>query len=179
MRFAIQPFNTYSKGFAYSDRADYLSYFPNPKIPKADQAFVMEGDFKDSFIKILGGLLVDHQTFVISEIDSAGNTVRYLCAFNLLSGALALEGTNPYELAVYIPRIKSQYYRPAPTVLSFDNNLYDIRDENSIINVMKDFYQNDNVIGYQRISPKEKEFRIWTAICKSTVFINDFFRKSL
>ena len=153
--------------------------FPNPKNSKADQTFVMEGNFKDSFIKILGGLLVDHQTFVISEIDSSGNTVKYLCAFNLLSGALALEDTNPNKLSLYIPRPKVQNYIPAPTILSFDNSLYDITDENSIINVMNDFYHNDNVIGYQRISPKVDEFTVWETVCKSMVLINDFFRKSL
>lgn len=178
-RIAIQPFKTYHDGLAYSDRAAYLTYFPNPKNADADQTFIMEGNFKDSFIKILGGLLVDHQTFVISEIDSAGRVVKYLCAFNLLSGALALKATNPNKLDLYIPRPSTTRYPSAPTITSFDSSLYDISDENSIVNVMKDFYENDNVIGYQRISPRSDEFTVWSKVCKSMMLINDFFKKRL
>ena len=135
----------------------------------------MESNFKDSFIKILGGLLVDHQTFVISEIDSAGNAVRYLCAFNLLSGALALKATNPNKLALYVPRPPVTGYISAPTIISFDSSLYDIADPNSIVNVMKDFYESNNAIGYQRISPRENEFLVWSTVCGSLMFIRDFF----
>ena len=86
-----------------------------------------------------------------------------------------MEATNPNELSLYIPRPPTDRYPPAPTVVSFDGSLYDISDENSIINVMKDFYENNNAIGYQRISPRADEFTVWSTVCESMAFIKDFF----
>ncbi len=87
-KLGIHPFNTYYSGFAFSQRKDskgnlpYLSFFPSPDNALANQVFLLGkedfSNFGDSYIKILGGLLVDHQTFVIEEIDSSGRFVRYL-----------------------------------------------------------------------------------------------------
>ena len=177
-KIAIQPFNTYSSGFAYSTRADFLSFFPDPENTKADQAFILDGNdlnsFKNSFIKILGGLLVDHQTFVISEVDTNGKTVKHLCAFNLLFGALGLDSNNP-RLGLYVPRPKTSRYISAPIIDSFDNTLYDENDPNRIINIMREFCEYYNLIGYQRIGDRRQELTIWFDICNSLMFIRDFF----
>ncbi|KKL14576.1 hypothetical protein LCGC14_2514280 [marine sediment metagenome] len=159
-KLGIHPFNTYSSGFAFSQRPDsrgnlpYLSFFPSPDNALASQVFSLGkedfSNFGDSYIKILGGLLVDHQTFVIEEIDSSGGFVRHLIAFNIF-GTLALESDLENNIGLYIPRPHTSQYFSSPSITSFDDSLYNTADPNSIVNILKEFYENNNLIGYQRI----------------------------
>jgi len=183
-KLGIYPFNTYSSGFAFSQRPDsrgnlpYLSFFPSPENALADQVFFLGkedfNNFGDSYIKILGGLLVDYQTFVIEEIDDSGKTVKYLIAFNIF-GALALETDIENNIGLYVPRPQTFGYVSAPSVTSFDNSLYNKADPNSIVNILKEFYENNNLIGYQRIGDRRKELEAWIRICNSIMFIRNMF----
>lgn len=178
-RIEIRPFNTFAKGFAYSKRTNYLSFFPFPTdVKTGDQRFILDGrteegykDFKDNYKIFLGGLLVDHQTFVISEIDDDDNVIRYLCAFNLLQGALDLDPNS--KLGTYIPwsdAVPSQYIL-APTIENFDETLYNFEDPKSIINIIKAFHENNKLIGYQRVGDRREELRIWIEICSRLYYI--------
>lgn len=184
-RIEIRPFNTFGKGFAYAKRS-YMSFYPDSDNPRTgDQRFILDGRsdkdlnrFKDDYKKVLGGLLVDHQTFVISEIDKDGNVVRHLCAFNLLQGALDLDIKS--ELGTYISWVDADKYQYgiAPIVESFDSTLYNNKDPDSIINIMKAFQENDKLIGYQRVgtgSERKKELLIWMEICSKLPYIEGIF----
>lgn len=185
-RIFIQPLNTYADGLAYQVRNDpnnpgnyyYLPFFPDPENAVADQTFVLERTnlrgFKDSFIKILGGLLVDHQTYVIYKLKADGKK-EGICAFNLLVGALSLDADNPQGLALYVPRPARTGYVSAPAIESFNGKLYDENEEVNILDVMNSFYTSGALIGYQRIGDKIEEFNTWVKICSSLAFINDFF----
>ncbi len=106
--------------------------------------------------------MVDHQTFVISEIDENGNVVKQLCAFNLLQGALDLDPNS--ELGLYVPLDTTSNYQGAPRITEFDETLYDKNDINSIINIMKAFRENNVLIGYQRVQDKNQEMIMWITI---------------
>ncbi len=173
----ICPFTTYFDGFAYSRRASYLTFFPDAENTGADQIFILNqeslADFTDDFIKILGGLLVDHQTFVLRETDSSGSLVQDLCAFNLLFGALSLSSSEGLNL--YNSRPQTQDYVSAPVVANFDLSLYDSSDTDSIVNVMNSFKENGVLIGYQRIGDRRREQSEFTKICKNLMFIRYLF----
>jgi len=185
-RIFIQPLNTYANGLAYQVRKDpnnpgyyyYLPFFPDPENAVADQTFILEGTnlrgFRDSFIKILGGLLVDHQTYVIYKLKADGKK-EGICAFNLLAGALSLDADNPQGLALYVSRPARTGYISAPAIESFNGKIYDEDEEVNILDVMNSFYTSGALIGYQRIGDKIEEFNTWVEICNSLAFINDFF----
>jgi len=145
--------------------------------PRGDQMFILDGDnlgdFKEEYKKLLGGLLVDHQTFLINEIDADGNLVRHLCAFNLLGGALKEE----YFEDPLTP-VRPSDYILAPKIPkgSFDKTLYDETDPNSIINVINAFKENGVLIGYQRegansLDRKQYEYPLWMRTCTSLAYI--------
>jgi hypothetical protein len=173
----IRPFTTYTDGFAYSDRATYLSFFPNAEDSSIEQVFLLDSSnvmtFGEKFIKILGGLLLDHQTFVLSEVDSHGNVVKYLCAFNLLSGALRLESKDGLNL--YIPKPTTTDFISAPDVTAFDLALYDSSNPASILNIMNSFKEDKLLIGYHRVGDRRLEGRNFKEICESLSFIRDLF----
>ena len=169
----IQAFHTYSSGLAYSKRSNvrYLSFFPDAENPNNPQKFILDGknleDFKASYKKMLGGLLVDHQTYIISARDGQGN-IQYLCAFNLLFGAINIEN--------YIPRPKTIDYVSAPEIKFFDESLYDEADPNNIIHIMNAFRENDGLIGYQRYGASMSEERrnemiLWDSTCTKLYYI--------
>ncbi len=175
-RIEIRPFNTYAKGFAYSTRKigevrQNLPYFPDPlNTPGYDQRYVLDGrninnirfENINDYKKILGGLLVDHQTFVISEIDENGNIVKNLCAFNLLQGALDLDPNS--ELGLYVTLDTTLNYQGAPKITEFDETLYNKNNLNNIINIMKALKENNGLIGYQRVQDKNQEMITWITI---------------
>ena len=130
-------------------------------------------NFGENFIKILGGLLVDHQTFVLSEVDSHGNVVKYYCAFNLLSGALSL--TSEDGLNLYTPRPTEVDLVSAPTIATFDSALYDNSDSDSILNIMNSFKKDSLLIGYHRIGDRYLEESTFNEICGSLAFIKYLF----
>ncbi len=169
----IQPYHTYSSGLAYSRRSSvrYLSFFPNAENLNDPQKFILDGknleNFKGSYKKILGGLLVDHQTYIISAKDGQGN-IQYLCAFNLLFGAI--------DINHYVPRPITIDYVSAPEIKSFDESLYDETNPNSIINIMNSFRENDVLIGYQRYGAsmsdeRRNEMILWDSTCTRLYYI--------
>ena len=118
--------------------------------------------------------MVDQHTFVIVEVDGSGNFIRHLVAFNKF-GALNLDPKPNSGVQLYVPRPSGKSDVGAPTVTDFDETLYDIKDPNSIVNILKGFYENNNLISYQRIQDRVEEFEIWEDICNSLFFIRDFF----
>ncbi len=172
----IHPYYVYKYGFAYKKEArmKYLDYFPDMNNPKGEQKFVLDGDnlgaFKDDYKKLLGGLLIDYQIFLISSKDEQGNTI-YLCAFNLLDGAIGegffkSQGTRPWEF-VYAPIIQDN---------TFDKDLYDTTNPDSLVNIMNAFLENEVLLGYQRIGNrplerKEREYPVWIYTCTSMPYI--------
>jgi len=107
------------------------------------------------------------------EVDSEGNHIKYLCGFNLLSGALHLDST--HSLGLYVPRPYTSNYISAPIINSFDDTLYDADDPNSIVAIMNSFSGNNNIIGYQRIGDRREELTKWIITCNSLTYIRDLF----
>jgi hypothetical protein len=187
-RLEIRPYKTYISGLAYSKRSTnkYLDFFPDANNPQSgDQHFILDGringfnlkEFNEGFKSLLGGLLVDHQTFVINEINDKGEIVGYLCAFNLLIGALGLDPNNK-DVHLYIPRPTTTGYVSAPIIESFDVSLYNTENPNNVINVMKQF--QNVLIGYQRVGASQSEERmseitLWKQICNRLSYIFDAF----
>jgi len=165
------------------ESTQYLSYFPNPdNIRGFDQKFLLDGKdvnnikFENDYDyqKILGGLLVDHQTFVITQIDESGNVIKHMCVFNLLQGALSLDPKS--GLGQYVARETTTYYQGAPQVVAFDETLYDEADSNSIISVMKSFKDNNVLIGYQRLKDRSQELSMWLDISSQLLWIRNAFK---
>ncbi len=97
-----------------------------------------------------------------------------MVAFNIF-GALNLDPKPNSGVQLYVPRPRTKDQVSAPTVTAFDDTLYDAKDPNSIVNILRGFYENNNLISYQRIGDKAKEFEVWKDICNSLMFIRDFF----
>ena len=183
----IRPFNTFSEGFGYGTiirdgRSQYLPFFPDPlNTPGFNQRFLLDGrdenniqfGHENDYKKILGGLLVDHQTFLITEIDENGNFIQHLCAFNLLQGALSLDPES--RLGLYIPHETSYRLQGAPIVTSFDNNLYDNENPDNVISIMSAFRENNVLIGYQRFKDRQQELELWLDVCSRLYYINNAF----
>lgn len=109
--------------------------------------------------------------YIISTKDAQGN-IQYLCAFNLLFGAIDIEH--------YVPRPIIIGYVSAPEVKSFDKSLYDETDPNNIIHIMNAFGENDVLIGYQRSGAsmsdeRRNEMILWDSTCTRLYYIENAF----
>ncbi|MFX1481338.1 MAG: hypothetical protein ACFFCI_24925 [Promethearchaeota archaeon] len=175
----IRPYKTYYFGLAYYLDAIYLDYFPDMNAPRNDQWFTLDGrssrslrGFREDYKKLLGGLLVDHQSFLISEVDGKGNLIQHLCAFNLLEGGLSEEYFQDYPA-------QSHYYLADKNDVSDDE--FDKVIMLQLAEVMNQFYYDDAIIGYERIGGntaaqrRMHEYPLWISICTALPFIHYMF----
>ena len=163
----IRPFKTYKYGLAYNTKVSFLDYFPDMNDPENPiQYFTLDGrsskslkTFKEDYKKMLGGLLVDHQSFLISEVDENGNLIKHIGAFNLIEGVLSES---------YFQYFSDQKdYVLAPII---SDGAFDEITMEQLHLVMNQFYIDHAIISHERI--KNNEYLLWMAICTALSFIN-------
>ena len=139
-----------------------------------NQFFTLDGrssrslrSFREDYKKLLGGLLVDHQSFLISEVDEEGDVIQHLCAFNLLEGALSEEYFQDFTYN------KDNFFAPTISDGELDKAIMQ-----QIAEVLNQFYSDDAIIGYERIggnSPAQRmtiEYPLWISICTALPYIH-------
>lgn len=169
------PLSLYSGGYAISTRTP-STFVPTQKstissifgtetydVYRFSKNHLDDGTLNENFAKVLGGLLVEHQTFVVKVKDG-----DYLCAINLLDGAISLNN--------YIIQPKTQHYQIAPYIASFSGDLYTTDDNELNINTIMNHF-SEHLINYQRIQDKEEELATWLELCNNLHFISSAFEK--
>lgn len=171
----IRPFKTYKIGLQYHKEAVYLDYFPEMNNAKdGNQFFTLDGRssesliaFREDYKKLLGGLLVDHQSFLISEVNEDGSLKKYIGAFNLIEGVLSEK--------YFQPSGKQRDYELAPII---NDGTFDENTMEQLNIVMNQFHSDYAIISYERVGGntpkgrKNNEYPMWMSICTALPFIN-------
>ncbi len=156
-------------------KSNYLDYFPDMNAPSnPNQFFTLDGRtsgslkmFRQDYKKMLGGLLVDYQSFLISEVDENGDLIQYVGAFNLVEGVLSeryFQQSGSQRGLILAPTISDGNFNGAIML--------------QLSKVMNQFYNDYAIISHERVggnsgtARKINEYPLWMSICTTLPFIN-------
>ena len=174
-RLLLYPVHLRVKGYAiYSDSK--LTYYPDPnsafkKLDNTDNGrcytidFNGLNSFNDDFIKFLGGLLLDGQTFIVkTEFGMTSN--QYLTAFRFFEGSLTSGQIVPFKGS------PSEAIDSVPENLQIYNSEFN-EDLASKYDSIIAFLKDNNLLFYYT---RHRDYSDWIEDCKMVIYIHNLFK---